>query len=216
MEYAEQFLNEAKHNIDSDFEPAAVLPGDNLTGKVTNLKRNIKIGAGLEQQQDQILCNTAGCLRYRAPATYFIDSDAKRYIPSVGDHVVAVIEEKNGEHYRVNMLSGCNAVLHQLAFEGATKRNKPDLSKGSVVYARVVASFKDVETELVCTSSSGINKEWTTGESVSNVVDMYIILNCYALKVFGQLHDGILVRLSLTMARKLLSPESVTLNCLAR
>lgn len=198
-EAAAAFLQEAKQNIDTAFESLVVIPGDNVTDSVTRLKKSIKIGTGLSHQGDCVVVTTGGCLRYRAPVTYYVETNSKRYYPSTGDHVVAMIEERQGDFYRVNLLSGGSAVLHQLAFEGATKRNKPDLSKGDIIYARVTSALKDVESELVCTASSGVNKEWTTGESV-----------------FGQLHGGILIRLGLNMARRLLSPESVTLNCLGR
>jgi exosome complex component RRP40 len=168
-DFAEEFLQQAKQNIDSSFQALTVLPGDDVTEEVTRLKKSIKIGTGLQQDGDHVAVTTGGCLRYRAPATYYVESNLKRYIPNVGDHVVAMIEEKTGDYYRVNLLSGSMAVLHQLAFEGATKRNKPELGKGDIIYARVLTAYKDVDAELVCTASSGVNKEWTTGESVSKL-----------------------------------------------
>ena len=84
-----------------------------------------------------------------------------------GDQVVGIIEEKLSEYYRVNIFSGSAALLGRLAFEGATKRNKPELKRGDLVYARVSLAHKDLETELTCISSSGSKKEWSSGESVS-------------------------------------------------
>lgn len=42
-----------------------------------------------------------------------------------------------------------------MAFEGATKRNRPDVKVGDLVYARVVVAAKDVEPELSCIDNSG-------------------------------------------------------------
>ena len=48
-----------------------------------------------------------------------------------------------------------HAVLNSLAFEGATRRNRPKLDEGDLVYARVTLAHKDVDTELSCTEVSG-------------------------------------------------------------
>ena len=74
---------------------------------------------------------------------------------TVNDPVLGVITHKMMEFYRVDIGSAHTAVLPALAFENATKRNKPNLNVGSLVYARVVAASKDIETELACTSIQG-------------------------------------------------------------
>lgn len=43
--------------------------------------------------------------------------------------------------------------LSLLAFEGATKRNRPNINVGDVVFARVICPGRDVEPELVCITS---------------------------------------------------------------
>ena len=42
-----------------------------------------------------------------------------------------------------------------LAFENATKRNRPKLNAGDLVFARVVSSSLDMEPELACTNAQG-------------------------------------------------------------
>lgn len=44
-------------------------------------------------------------------------------------------------------------LLPALAFEGATKRNRPRLVPGDAVYARVEETSRDVEPELSCLAS---------------------------------------------------------------
>ena len=48
--------------------------------------------------------------------------------------MVGIVEERTSETYKVNVFSGAPALLNRLAFEGATKRNKPEMKRGDVVY----------------------------------------------------------------------------------
>ena len=47
------------------------------------------------------------------------------------------------------------AALPALSFEGATRRNRPNLKVGDSVYARVTAAGRDAEPQLSCVGSSG-------------------------------------------------------------
>jgi exosome complex component RRP40 len=165
-DHATTFMKKANANVDLLFQSVAVLPGDDMTALVTGLRRNIKLGAGLHQVGETVFSSIAGSLRYKAPITYWIESDKRIYVPQVGDQVVGVVEEKLGEFYKVNIFSSSTALLNKLAFEGATKRNKPELKKGDIIYLRVSVAHKDLQTEVTCISSSGSKKEWSTGETV--------------------------------------------------
>ena len=72
---------------------------------------------------------------------------------------------RSGENWRVDIGAAHPASLDGLAFEGATKRNRPNLKVrahftvsrcthspqiGSVLYARVSLAHKDMEPELEC------------------------------------------------------------------
>jgi len=50
-----------------------------------------------------------------------------QYVPAAQEAVIGVITQKIGEGYRVDIGSAHYASLDGLAFEGATKRNKPNL-----------------------------------------------------------------------------------------
>ena len=50
-----------------------------------------------------------------------------QYIPMKGDRVLGVVTKTTGRSYRVDIGSATQASLPELAFEGATKRNKPNL-----------------------------------------------------------------------------------------
>ena len=51
----------------------------------------------------------------------------EQYVPMKGDRVLGVVTKTTGRSYRVDIGSAVSAVLPELAFEGATKRNKPNL-----------------------------------------------------------------------------------------
>ncbi|KAH6569458.1 hypothetical protein BASA62_004829 [Batrachochytrium salamandrivorans] len=85
------------------------------------------------------------------------------------------------ENYRVDIGSPHPASLPVLAFEGATKRNKPNLDVGVLVYARVSLANKDMEPEIECTNPS-------TGKADG----------------YGELKGGFMVKCSLGMCRSLM------------
>lgn len=77
------------------------------------------------------------------------------------------------------------AMLPQLSFEGATRKTRPVLGPGALVYARVTLANKHMDPELECVSSS-------TGKADG----------------LGPLVDGMLFTISLGMARRLMMPKS--------
>jgi hypothetical protein len=72
-------------------------------------------------------------LRWRAgesaDATWPVVGDAElvQYLPMVEDMVIGVVVDKHTEGYKLDIRSHFPAVLPALAFEGATKRNRPHL-----------------------------------------------------------------------------------------
>lgn len=54
-----------------------------------------------------------------------------QYIPARGERVVGVIVQTGAKQYRVDIGAHSLASLPELSFEGATKRNKPNLQVGS-------------------------------------------------------------------------------------
>jgi len=200
LEASENFLDALDKNVDISFKPRTVLPGDDVTSEITRISSSIKIGPGLQQLKDgKIMATTAGMLSYRPKNQYWIDTSKKRYYPKVGDQVVGIIEDRGGEHYIVNIFTGIHCILNRLSFEGATKRNKPELKKGDVIYARVLSAERDGDTVLTCTSSGGIKKEWSSGETV-----------------YGLLPSGLTLHVSTGFVKRLLRPDNVCLSALGK
>ena len=79
------------------------------------------------------------------------------------------------------------AMLPQLSFEGATKKTRPQLQAGALVYARIAVANKHMDPEIECVSSA-------TGKADG----------------LGPLQGGMLFKISQGMARKLLMPKSLS------
>jgi exosome complex component RRP40 len=69
--------------------------------------------------------------------------------------VVGLITERYGDSWTVDIRSPFTAKLDALAFEGVTRRSRPNLHPGDLVYARVTAAPRDTDPEIVCTVESG-------------------------------------------------------------
>jgi len=69
--------------------------------------------------------------------------------------VVGLITERYGDSWTVDIRGPFSAKLDALAFEGVTRRSRPNLHPGDLVYARVTAAPRDTDPELVCKDDSG-------------------------------------------------------------
>jgi len=90
---------------------------------------------------------------------------------------VGIIEDRGSEFYKVNIFSGSVALLSRLGFEGASKRNKPELKVGDVVYCRIALAHKDLDTEVTCVMGSGSKKEWSSGETVLLPIVSFVLVH---------------------------------------
>jgi exosome complex component RRP40 len=139
------------------FPERVVVPGDDVTEVITEFHSRsaagdapVRLGAGLDAVNSRVVANKAGVLAFRAPNRYHVLTAQTRYVPAVGDSVVGIVTDKGAEHYRVRLHATGNAILPLLAFDGASKRNKPNLAVGAVVYARVAVVSRFMDPELSC------------------------------------------------------------------
>lgn len=95
------------------------------------------------------------------------------YFPQPGENVIGIIVKKGPESYGVDINSGQPAFLDSVEFNGATKRNKPNLKVGDAIFTKVESVNKFMAPVLTC-KSKHCKKDWTSGEST-----------------YGQLKDGI-------------------------
>jgi exosome complex component RRP40 len=136
---------------------AIVTPGQ-VVGRYGDEKGDsllpLRLGNGLFANGTEIKASKAGILR-RAKSSnclsFWVDNDQKTYSPCQGDLVIGLITDKLADSYRVDIGGPFLATLPALAFEGATKRNRPILAIKSLVYCRIVVADKDMEPEVACT-----------------------------------------------------------------
>lgn len=132
-----------------------VMPGDIIEiNKELFKSKRIILGPGLRNVDDQVIAAKAGVLRTKNQ-TFWVDSYQKRYIPCRGETVIGTIIQKAGDIYRVDIGASEAACLPYLAFEGATKKNRPDINVGDLVFAKLLNASKDCESELICVNSYG-------------------------------------------------------------
>ncbi|KAJ3039922.1 exosome non-catalytic core subunit rrp40 [Rhizophlyctis rosea] len=177
--------------MQDDDHPQLVLPGDRILYDPSSQK--IKIGPGLQQEDTLLIGTKLGVLHKAAGNRWWIDSNQRRYIPATNENILGIVTHRISEGYRVDIGAAQPATLDQFAFEGATKRNKPNLEVGTLVYAKVTVANKDMEPEIECLNQS------------TKKADGY-----------GEIKGGHLFRVSLAMARSLLDPSSPLLKLLSQ
>ena len=60
-----------------------------------------------------------------------INYNMQQYVPAPQEPVIGVVIARSGENWQVDIGSAHTATLDGLAFEGATKRNRPNLKVNS-------------------------------------------------------------------------------------
>ncbi len=181
---------------------ALVMPGDIVD--VSSEKRT-RLGLGLLPASTGVSASTAGVLKrgglgagVGGNSLLWVDAPSRRYRAQVDDMVVGTIVERHAESYRVDIGLAQPAVLPALAFEGASKRNKPVLDVGQLMYARVRVANKHLEAELTCISPH-VKKDWVTQDSI-----------------FGPLQGGTVLHTTISLARALMADDHPVLALLGK
>ncbi|KAJ2385032.1 exosome non-catalytic core subunit rrp40, partial [Coemansia sp. RSA 2559] len=166
--------------------------GDDGDGEPTERNSVLRLGPGLVQIGEQVSAVAAGVLHSSTDNNqWWVVGNKRRYVPSEGEPVVGVVVARHGEGYRVDIGSAHDALLPLLAFEGATRRNKPNLAIGAVVYGRVVVANSVMDPEIECYNAH-------TGKSEG----------------YGELSGGFMFKCSLGLARRLMDAKAPVLNAL--
>eukprot|EP00041_Stephanoeca_diplocostata_P033437 m.1105284 g.1105284 ORF g.1105284 m.1105284 type:complete len:243 (-) comp24337_c0_seq2:4128-4856(-) len=139
------------------FEPHVVLPGDKIELPSDG---EVILGPGLLArhigEDDEVTTTKCGILRAKkANRAFWVDSTQRRATPAKGDEVIGIVVGRPMDVFSVDIGSSRPASLPVLAFEGATKRNKPNVQIGDLVFARVVTAGKHIEAELSCMNANG-------------------------------------------------------------
>ncbi|KAF4997688.1 hypothetical protein FGRMN_3720 [Fusarium graminum] len=168
-----------------------VLPGDSIDTSLipTHPKKPLRLGPGLRHvPPNDIVPTLAGQLITDRPKNAIRVENARgRYTPRVGELVIGTVQRSAADFFYVTLSDyTAPALLPQLSFEGATKKTRPQLAAGALVYARIGLANRHMDPEIECVSSS-------TGKSDG----------------LGPLTGGMLYNVSLGMARRLMMPKSV-------
>ncbi|XP_007577931.1 exosome complex component RRP40 [Poecilia formosa] len=160
-------------------------PQDTLPLTDSGKSERLVAGPGLRRSGDRLLVSRSGVLRHKEPNKFWIESQQRRYVPAKGETVIGVVTAKSSDVFKVDIGGSEAASLSYLAFEGATKRNRPNVQVGDLLLAQLVVANKDMEPELVCIDGSG---------------------RANGMGVFGT--GGLLIKVSLGLVRRLLAPRS--------
>lgn len=168
------------------------LPGEELGSRVTKDDTKI-VGYGILPNPDTgaLVVRQAGIFRHEGDKCW-ISVHSKRYVAEKGDRVIGIVTGSAGDFYKLDIGTPENATISFLAFEGATKRNRPDLKIGDIVFAQVIDEFAHTDVELTCI------------DSVSRA------------RGLGALSGGFMFKVSCNLARRLLSSNSQLLKLLGK
>ncbi|XP_071446872.1 exosome complex component RRP40 [Hetaerina americana] len=171
-----------------------VMPGD-IVDEISRVKTETKciLGPGLRRYSENVIVCKSGIMRKKNPNTFWVDSHQRRYIPVRGESVVGVIVNKSVEIFKVDIGASEFASLAYTSFEGATKKNRPDVKLGDVIFAKLKVASMDMEPELECVDSRG------------KQAGMGVVAD-----------DGFLFSCSINVVRKILSPKCPLLKTLGR
>ena len=173
--------------------PQVFIPGDPIGSNLLPNAQKRKIGPGLHHEEgtDSYVATIAGPLNVDfRKKTADISTPNARYVPKAGDLVIAQVRSSGAEMFQLYINSHSQqAFLPQLAFEGATKKTRPQLKANDLVYARVIFAQRNMEVELSCVNPS-------TGKAEPDGL--------------GPLSGGMVFDVSIGLAERLLKKQGVT------
>ncbi|KAK3994941.1 hypothetical protein QBC44DRAFT_321574 [Cladorrhinum sp. PSN332] len=136
-----------------------VLPGDEIDPSLIpqHKSKPLRLGPGLRHlPPSSILPTVAGQLiTLPHKSSMWVEYNSNRYTPTPSDLIIGTIARSTPDSYLVSLSPYTPpAALPHLSFEGATKKTRPQLQPGSLVYARVTQANKHMDPELECVSSA--------------------------------------------------------------
>ncbi|VUG17910.1 RRP40 [Brettanomyces bruxellensis] len=167
-----------------------VIPGDHIEVESQKNRSSITLGPHISLVPTigthTLNPTTVGLLEEKhlsaKRTVYYVEANSKRYLPESGDNVIGVIIGSFGDFYRVSLNDfSVPVVLNQFSFPNASKKNRPRLEVGDLIYARVESVNPNVDAEISCVDP-------TTGKAEG----------------YGKLEGGMVFKVKLAYARNLL------------
>ena len=135
-----------------------VFPGDAIPNLNLSVSKIFHPACGLRQESPSapIISTIAGSLeQIPKKKTAQVIAQNAQYIPRAGDLVIAQVQRSSMDFFHLSICPHTpQAILPQLAFEGASKKTRPQLKPNDLVYARVLSANKNMEIELTCVNPS--------------------------------------------------------------
>ncbi|KAI9671604.1 MAG: exosome non-catalytic core subunit rrp40 [Trizodia sp. TS-e1964] len=137
--------------------PSFIFPGESIANSLLPLPANpstpLKLGPGMRLLPPATITATVAgvvCIDARKNAVW-TDHNSGRYTPTPGDAVLATVHHSSSDAFYCRLTPATPlASLPHLAFEGASKKTRPTLPAGALVYARVATALKHMDPELEC------------------------------------------------------------------
>lgn len=131
-----------------------VLPGDAVDASYLPTAQKRKIGLGIKANinSNDFTSTLAGRIEVdHKKKVAHVSSPRSRYIARTGDSIIAQVRGASFEtfHLYINGHSP-QGILSHFAFEGASKKTRPQLKTGDVVYAKIASAQKNMDIELTC------------------------------------------------------------------
>lgn len=92
-------------------------------------------------------------------------TESNLFFPKHNDVVIGQVTAKNFEQYTLDIGAACPAVLSSIDFEGATRKLKPAINVGDIVYARVKQAVNKFYKPVLTCIHPTCKKGWNSGES---------------------------------------------------
>jgi exosome complex component RRP40 len=171
-----------------------VFPGDAIPDLNLPASKTLHPASGLyrESPSSPIISTTAGTLeQVPKKKTAQVTASNARYIPRAGDLVIAQVQRSSMDFFHLSICPHTpQAILPQLAFEGASKKTRPQLKSNDLVYAKILSANKNMEVELTCVNPS-------TGKSEPEGL--------------GPINGGMVFDISTGLATRLLNTKDVVI-----
>jgi exosome complex component RRP40 len=138
-----------------------VLPGDTIAlsslPSPLDSSSSVTLGPGLHYDKDTgaFTSHACGHIREPSPLTYYVDGHRPGASSlSTGDLVLGIVVRRQLESLLVDIGYNELASLSLYDFEGSTKRTKPNVDRGDVIYGRLKIDG-ECQPQITCVTDDG-------------------------------------------------------------
>uniref|UniRef100_A0A7E4UMF7 Ribosomal RNA-processing protein 40 n=1 Tax=Panagrellus redivivus TaxID=6233 RepID=A0A7E4UMF7_PANRE len=133
-----------------------VIPGDKIVPEnaVSAGKKRKLCGRGIVVHEGDAFASVSGFV-HESDDKLWVNSFYRRYFPQSADKVIGIVTLKIGDFWRVDIGGIEKAEIEFTQFENATKKNRPDVRIGDMLYGNVTVINKHLEPVMSCVDAAG-------------------------------------------------------------